>query len=335
MKLSSMGLGTCLAAALAIFALPAVAQVSAPSHPLVGKIFDTRTGVLVELTDASLIPKLFPCAAITLLGEVHDNADHHKMRGALVKANVSIGRVLPANCGRGSFVFEHISADQQAGLDRFYEFDRTARRLATANDLFRLIGWDTSGWPGRTLFKPLMQEVVRSRRTIVVGNPSKEWSRRIAKEGLGVLPSERNHQLSLDRQLDNALSDALLQELEASHCGLIPKSAFCNMASAQRYKDAYMAEATQKAANAHGSAVLFAGNGHIRSDRGVGAVLRRIAPERTVIAVAFVETEDGKTDPATYGPRDPAGKPAADYIAFALPAKREDPCAQMRSLMKK
>jgi len=47
------------------------------------------------------------------------------------------------------------------------------------------------------------------------------------------------------------------------------------------------------------------------------------------------ETEAGKTDPATYGPRDPATKPATDYVAFALPAKREDPCEQMRKQMKK
>ena len=115
----------------------------------------------------------------------------------------------------------------------------------------------------------------------------------------------------------------------------MPKTAFGNMAMAQRYRDANMADVALKAAEAKGNIVIFAGNGHVRSDRGIPWYIRQRAPNQKMISVAFVETEDGKTDPNTYGPRDPSGKPAADYVAFALPATREDPCEQMRKHMKK
>lgn len=333
MSMTSTGLIVAGLAGWLALAPPVMAQT--PVHPLVGKVLDTRTGVLVELTDRALVAALFPCNAITLLGEVHDNPEHHQMRGGLLKATASGSQALPANCRRGAFVFEHISADQQAGLEHFYHFDRSAARLATVNDLFRFIEWDKSGWPSQTIFMPLMQEVVRSRRPIVAGSPSKDPVRRIAREGLSALPSEQVRQLGLDQSLDADLNDALLTELEASHCGLMPKTAFRNMAAAQRYKDAYMAEAALKAANGHGSAVMFAGNGHVRTDRGVGAELRRMAPDRTVISVTFAEIIVDKTDPQTYGPRDPAGKPATDYVVFANPAERTDPCEAMRKAMKK
>jgi uncharacterized iron-regulated protein len=77
---SSMWLATAIAHFTASLLLlqPAVAQV--PAHPLTGKIFNTRTGALTDLSDPALVPALFPCEAITLLGEVHDNPAHHAAR---------------------------------------------------------------------------------------------------------------------------------------------------------------------------------------------------------------------------------------------------------------
>ena len=49
----------------------------------------------------------------------------------------------------------------------------------------------------------------------------------------------------------------------------------------------------------------------------------------------LIEVEDGKTDPEAYVPRDPDGKPAADYIIFTPRAERDDPCVKMRAKMGK
>ena len=320
---------TCLAAML-IFAPPVAAQTIVPSHPLVGKIFDTRTGVLMELTNPSLGPMLCPADGITLLGEVHDNPAHHTLRANLFQpTGIGVG----PRCDAAAYVFEHINTDQQSGLAKLAQFDKEARRLATSNDLFRFLEWDKSGWPPSRIFTPLIQNVVDSRRPILAGNPSPDDTRRVARQGLSALAPERVTSLGLDQPLDADLQDSLLTELEASHCGLMPKTAFGNMAASQRFKDAHMADVALKAAR-YGTTIIFAGNGHVRTDRGVPYYIRQQALGRKVVAVAFVETEDGKLDPAAYGPRDPAGKPAVDYVAFAAPAAREDPCEGMRAQFK-
>ena len=326
-----MRLATWITATLScwlILALPAAAQ-SSP-HPLVGKIFDTRTSALSDLSDPALLSKLFPCGGITLLGEVHDNTDHHQMRATLIRGATT----QRSTCAPPAFVFEHISADQQAGLDAFIELRKSARRPATASDFFRLLEWDKSGWPSSKSYTPLVRDVVRSKAPILAGDPGRVQTRRVAKEGIGAIEPDQLSRLGLDMPLAPASNDALLTELEASHCGLMPKSAFGRMAAAQRYRDAYMADIALKAAEAHGSAVIFAGNGHVRTDRGVPYYVTQRAPKTKVIAVVFTETADGKTDPAVYGPRDPTGNPAANYVAFADPYKRDDPCEAMRAQFK-
>ena len=323
---------TWIAAAIAgwlVLILPAAAQ--APTHPLAGHIVVAGTNVTIVVGEPGDHSHLIPCDTITLLGEVHDNPDHHRMRAKLIR---SLHLSINESCEAKSFVFEHISADQQPGLDKFATFDREARRLATAGDLFRLVDWDKSGWPATRIFAPLIQEVIDSRRPILAGNPTRDSMRKAANEGLVALDPALARKLALDQPLDAILADDLLGELEASHCGMMPKSAFTNMAVAQRYRDAYMADVALEAAQAHGSVVVFAGNGHVRSDRGIPWYIRQRAPAQKFISVVFVETEEGKTDASAYGPRDPQGKPAADYVAFALPAQRKDPCEAMRKRMK-
>ena len=59
--------------------------------------------------------------------------------------------------------------------------------------------------------------------------------------------------------------------------------------------------------------------------------VRQRAPEKKVVSVMFVEVEDGTTDPEAYVPRDPDGKPAADFLVFTPRAERGDPCEKMRA----
>lgn len=313
-------------------AVPVTAQT--PPHPLAGKIFATRTGVLTDLSNPAVVGALFPCGAITLLGEVHDNKEHHRMRGDLVRGLANDGE-LSATCRLRSFIFEHISADQDQKLNSFYETWPNPDDPEVTQRLFSMLEWDKSGWPSRHMFVPLMSEIIRHGGAIVAGNPKRDVTRMIAREGLGTLDPPLVAGLGLDRPVPDAHRDGLLHELEASHCGLVPKGAFGNMAAAQRYRDAHIAEAALKAAAAIPGAVVFAGNGHVRTDRGVPYYIKQRAPHRMVIAVTFTEVEDGNTDPALYGPRDATGRPATDYVAFAAPAAREDPCEAMRKMFGK
>lgn len=272
---------------------------------------------------------------VVLFGETHDNGTHHKLRATWLEQTFrSIGNDAPP-APKLPVVFEHIRADQQPALDQFREFNATARRLGTSSDLFRFLEWENSGWPEQKIFQPLFSAAIQFKLPILAGDPPRDKVRAVAKGDAAALPDDERQRLKLDQPLDPTLQEALLDELEASHCGLVPKSAFGNMAVAQRYRDAHLADALVKAADAHGSAVLFAGNGHVRNDRGVPYYLRQMAPGRKVVTVMLLEVEDGKTDAQSYVPRDPQGKPAVDYILFTPRTERKDACTEMREMFGK
>jgi uncharacterized iron-regulated protein len=271
---------------------------------------------------------------LVLLGEVHDNGAQHALRGHLLDAIAAAlarqGHPAPA------VVFEHIRTDQAAALAPTSPTAPTsADARERARDLLARLDWGKSGWPAADLFLPIFETAMAHALPILSGHPSRAEVRDVARRGLQALPADTTARLGLDVPLPAPLASALLDELEASHCGLMPRSAFANMALAQRYRDAHLAASLAAAASGSGSAILFAGNGHVRRDRGAPWDLARVAPERRTLAVAFIEVEDGKVDPSGYVPRDPSGAPAADYVVLTPRTDRPDPCDAMRAQFKK
>jgi uncharacterized iron-regulated protein len=151
-----------------------------------------------------------------------------------------------------------------------------------------------------------------------------------ARGGEAALPADERKRLRLDIPLGDKFDAASIKEIEEAHCGALPKEAFGGMAYAQRYRDAHLADASLKAAESNGSAILIAGDGHARTDRGVPWYIRERAPEKKVVSVMFIEVEDGNTDERSYVPLDPDGRPAADFVVFTSRAQRGDPCEKMR-----
>ncbi len=312
-------------------------------HPLVGTILRGTEPLLTAADACSPSPLAqlqqaltahLAAGGILLLGEVHDNGAQHALRGHLLDA-IAVdlarqGRPAPA------IVFEHIRTDQAVALEPSAAPASTpADARQAAQNLLTRLDWAKSGWPSADLFLPIFEAAMARALPILPGHPTRAEVRDVARRGLDALPKEAVTRLGLDVPVPEPLANALLDELETSHCGLMPRSAFGTMALAQRYRDAHLAASLTMAASRHGSAILFAGNGHVRTDRGVPRDLARVAPQRKILAVAFIEVEDGQVDPAGYVPRDPSGKPAADYVVLTPRTERADPCDAMRAQFKK
>jgi uncharacterized iron-regulated protein len=295
-------------------------------HPLTGKVWSAKAAGLVQVQ--ALESELWGTHFV-LLGEVHDNADAHAWQGWIISRIKSLRQQPARPPPFAAVVFEHIRTDQLGALARFEELHREAQRPATTHDLFQLLEWSKSGWPSEDKFQGLFQSVLQG-VAIYPANPPREQVRTVARGGMAALSADDRARIKLDTPLDPALADDLTAELKGSHCGMLPDAAIPAMSIAQRYRDAAFADAMLTAADKHGAAILVAGNGHVRTDRGVPWYLRQRAPDRRVASVMMLEVEDGQTDPAAYVPRDPDGRPAVDFIMFTPRAERPDPCASMR-----
>lgn len=251
---------------------------------------------------------------ILVLGEVHDNPHHHKLRSTILRSKTK------------AIVMEQLRADQNDGIAAFNSFNSAAALPATLNDFKKTVDWATGGWDKYPI-DPLLEAVIATRAPIYAGDPPRDTIRKVAKEGLGALSVAEQARLGLDKPLGEKIDAVSAEEIVATHCGMLPKTAVPRMALAQRYRDAHLADATLKAASEHGQAILLTGNNHALLDRGVPWYIRARAPDKKIVSIFLVEVEEGKTDPEAYVPRDPDGKPAADYLIFTPTIEREDPCA--------
>lgn len=290
-------------------------------HPLVGKVFGSRANTFIEPKDylQSLVrPR------IVLLGEVHDNPDHHVLQGLAIRSLAG---------GRPTVIFEHFHSGQQPLIDAYQAgLDQSEGDAGSdpISKLFLVTGWKTSGWPDQKIFEPLIQAILDRKGRIIAGNVPRARVRDVAQGGLGALSEDAQRSLLLNAPLGDERQDDLLGALEASHCGLMPKSAFGNMAVAQRLRDGHMARAMVDATVRREAPVaLVAGNGHVRLDFGVAWYLKKMMPEAhssPLVSVGHIEVVEGKTRPADY-----ADQLALYSIVVFTPRKvRKDPCVEMR-----
>jgi uncharacterized iron-regulated protein len=102
------------------------------------------------------------------------------------------------------------------------------------------------------------------------------------------------------------------------------------MVMAERARDGSLA-AHMRVADAGRGAVLIAGTGHARIDRGVPRELARIATGEAAVSIAFVEVSHGDSDPRAYAAAWHSLALPFDFVLFTPRANDDDPCAKMRA----
>jgi len=277
------------------------------SNPLVGKAYDVQKRALVspERAEAATFDARF-----VLLGEKHDNPDHHRLQAHALEALVAHGR-------RPAVLFEMIDLDLQPALDAY-----VARGQPTVDGLANVLEWDKRGWPAWSMYRPIFEVALAARLKIVATGLSREIVHRVVKEGLSALPPDVAARVRL-KPLAPELAASLDAEIKASHCGMLSDSMIAPMSLVQRVKDAWMAALMVAHATADG-AVLVAGNGHTRGDRGVPYYLAALEPSARAVTVSFVEV-NGASEPSGYAADEPAS-----FLVFTPRVDDDDPCAKFR-----
>jgi uncharacterized iron-regulated protein len=250
-----------------------------------------------------------------LIGEVHDNPSHHELRSRMALATYA------------SIVMEQIRADQTDGLDKIKNVGLTGFKETSLSEVMSALEWEKSGW-SKYNYDPLLRAVLLSRKPVYAGDPSRDLIKAVAMNGLASLSKADVNLLKLDEPLGDKLEEASRKELAEAHCqqSVADMPSIGNMLAAQRYRDAFMADRLAEAVGRHGSAVLFAGNVHVRTDRGVPWYLARRGVGKKTVSIMLIEVEKDNTDLEAYIPRDPEGRPATDYVILTPPSERSNPC---------
>ncbi len=303
-----LGLALTLAACAA--ARPAGAPWEAPlgqDHPLTGRIWDVAGRRLIG--PETLAARL-ASARFVLLGEKHDNPDHHRLQARALQALIAAGR-------RPAVAFEMLTSADAAALSRHLaEAPRDAAGIGPA------VNWSRSGWPDWKYYQPIAEAALEAELPVVPANIPTAVARAVARGDTAALDPGLVARYRLERP-PLALETAMATEIRSSHCGQIPDRLVAGMVAAQRARDAQMAESLLTAER--DGAVLIAGAGHVRTDRGVPAYLRLRRPDATVASLAFLEVDRRRAAPAHY-----ADLPY-DYVWFTPGTDDTDPCERFRA----
>jgi uncharacterized iron-regulated protein len=276
----------------------------ARDHPLVGRIWQpaARGYVAPEAVVTALA-----AARYGLLGEQHDNADHHRIQAWLVGRMIARGRA-PA------VAFEMFTSDQEAALAAYL-----AAHPKDAAGIGPALDWAETGWPDWTIYQPIAQAALDGGAPILAAKPPRQ------------APSaERAAALDLDRPLPPDLAAVMGEEIIESHCGQLPESMIEPMVSVMTAWDAHMADILLRAAVREGrdGAVLIAGKGHARNDHGAPFHLRRFEPDARIMSLGLVEVVQEARDPSAYAARFGVDALPFDFVWFTPVADPQDPCAK-------
>jgi uncharacterized iron-regulated protein len=290
-------------------------------HPLVGKIWDVRGGRFI---DGAALQRALVAADFVLLGETHDNPEHHRLQARALAALVAAGR-------RPAVAFEMLDVAQQPGID-------TALAGAPPHDpdaLARAVGWAKSGWPEFALYRPIFEVALGAGLPVAAANLSRKQVHEVVRTGASSLAPDVRAMLDRAGPLSERDTGEIRDEMFESHCREMPRSMLDPFVTMQRARDAQMAERLLAVARGNpGGAVLVAGSGHVRTDRAVPSYLAREAPERTRAAVAFQEVSQDMRTPADYAKAFGRSELPFDFVVFTPAESRQDPCQGLRERKK-
>ncbi len=227
-----------------------------------------------------------------LLGEIHDNPHHHFRRAELITA----------------------LAPKAINAEQLEEGRRTDWAKASGEPLksqLTTAGFDAAGWQW-PVHEPLFASLAKARIDVVGANISRDLARRIVREGNPALPPGLAATLTAN-PLSPSAEAALDADLLDNHCGQLPATRLPGMRLAQRARDAAMAVGLTTLPER--PAILVAGNGHVRGDYGVPALLARLRPGARIINIGF-EEEGKATDAGT----------TYTHIWTTPAVHRDDPC---------
>lgn len=275
--------------------LPSLPEWQSPEgreHPELGVILDLRSGE--RLSPEQLVGQLASADRV-LIGERHDNPDHHTLQLWLVQA-------LAMQRRQGSLLLEMLVPAQQAKVDGVREMQAQGR---LPSDLPAALEWE-KGWPWG-LYGDVVSYALQQPYPVLAANLDRSEVMFIFT---GAAPP-----LSGDRSTASPVREVLLAQVRRSHCDLLPEAQLPAMVAVQQQRDRRMADRLLAAPQ---PALLLAGSFHVRRDLGVPLHLDDLDAQGATRVLILAEVGERLT------------AQQADYVWYTPAQPEQDHCAQMR-----
>jgi uncharacterized iron-regulated protein len=295
--------------AAVVFLSSTLARAETAATP--GLIWDVAAGAPIS---REALDQRIAAATFVLLGEKHDNPDHHRLQGEVLAGLIETGR-------RPTLVWEMLPRSSQPRIDTYL-----AREDAHADGFAEAVGWAGLGWGEWSLFRPIAVAALAGRLAQRGGGLDRADLKAIGRGGMAALPADLAARLPEGEPLSPAQRKIIEDAVFEGHCGYVPRAHLGPMISVQIARDLALADALSWSLGPDG-AVLVAGAQHVRRDAGVPPHLARMRPKASILAIRFVETPaPGKaTEPSDV--EEWAGTSAHDILWFTAPGPDKDYCA--------
>jgi uncharacterized iron-regulated protein len=270
---------------------PAAIAPQGRDHADLGVIRELATGR--TLTPQELVERLAGAPRV-LVGEQHDNPDHHALQLWLLR---ELAKLRP----QGSLLMEMLNPDQQAKVDAAQAATRAGQPPA---DPYQALSWQAN-WDW-SVYGALVTYALRQPYPLLSANLDRAQIMQIYKQ---------RPTLSGEASTTQQVQATLLEDIRESHCGLLPETQMPAMLAVQQQRDRRMAERLLAAPT---PAVLLAGAFHVRKDLGVPLHLKDLGAGQGNAVLVLAEV--GKTVSAD----------SADYVWYTAAQPEQDHCAKLR-----
>jgi len=279
-------------------------------HVLEGMILDVRSGTFIDQTE--LYSQILKYEYI-LLGETHDNIDHHHLQAYVIDR-------ISDRQDSTSVSFEMITR-QQGEFIRQHHYDSSAK-------LIELLNKEKNYWRYKRYYKIVFDSAIRAGSEILPANLNLEKLMQITMHSESNIPADIRTILE-QVPFTNEQYASLQREIVRSHCNMIPLEATGPMVRAQQIRDVVM---SLSMVNSNAAAkILIAGAGHTRTDRGVPLYLGNFVDKTKIVSLAFLEVNPEAKDLTAYYQRWGSDGLPFDYVWFTPAVQRQiDPCDQFK-----
>lgn len=278
-------------------------------HPQVGKVYELSSQT--EISSDELYEQIRN-ASIVLVGEKHDNPDHHRIELDILEEFTRLE-------GSRAVIFEMLDDSQQSGID-------IANAQLTPENLKKVLNWDDKRWAWDD-YGPIIKQALNAHAKVQAGNLSRAQIRSIYKEGEKILASNSTFTSALS--VNKALRKSMLEDIYTEHCKMLPRDKLTPMVNIQLARDARMAAAVDQS-NAQRT-LLIAGGYHVRKDSAVPLHLRLRDNNEHPLVIMLREV-DPTLQNHTGFLKDMA--PQADYVWFTPRFTDRDYCNDLKTSQK-